>query len=198
MWFLINLFSFHLGFLLNETMHEHSLKVCIFLHMHLSLNFSFLFWLFLFLFLFDYSFWLKSNCSWSLWLNDSSLFNWFWMTSCRITALTKRDDDEWFSLLTTILYALVILKKSISFSIASSWFSHVSQNVEAHLCSARKNSLTKITSSSNVFAKFRLIICNQRFFHSAIHVSILSFADEIFKSRHCSWICWMIFDWSSL
>ncbi len=193
MWFLIDLFFFHFNFLLNETMYEHFLKVCIFLYMHLSLNFSdFLFevWLLsLSLLLLNCSSW--SNCSfWSLWLNDSALVDWFWVTSCKIAALTKRNDEnDWFFLLTTILYALVILKKSTNFSTASSWFFHVSQNVEALLCSARKSSLTKMTSFSNVFVKFRLIICNRGFSHSAICVSILSFADKVFKSRHCSWIC---------
>jgi hypothetical protein len=40
------------------------------------------------------------------------------MTSCRIAALAIQDDDE-FSLLTTILYVLVILKNSTDFSAAS-------------------------------------------------------------------------------
>ncbi len=184
------LFFFHFLFRLNLTMYEHFLKECSSSHMH----FSFFFWwewlFFLLLFL------LIDLCS--FWLNDSFL-TWSWVTSCRVAALAvSRNDDVEFSLITTSLYARVILKKSTDFSAVFSWFSQLSQNVDAHLRSARRNSLTNMTSSSKVSASFKLIIWRRKFFHSTTHDSTLSLIERIFKSLHCSCIYWIILLWSSL
>jgi hypothetical protein len=134
---------------------------------------------------------------WSFWLNDSFL-TWSWVTPCRVTALAISRNDVGFFLLTTILYVLVVLKNSTDFSAASNWFFHVSQKMSTHRRFARRNSLTKMTSSPNVLAKFKLIICRRKFSHSTIHCSILLLMSGIFNLLHCSWICSIIFDWSSL
>ncbi len=191
--FLIFLSFFHSFFLLNETMYEHFLKECFFSQMHFS-SFRLIEWLWLWFLLLD--FWLN----WLFWLNDSFLIDCFWVTFCRVAALTIamiRDDDEFF-LITTNLYARVILKKSTDFSAVFSWFSQLSQKVDAHLRSARRNSLTKMTSSSKVSANFKLIICSLRFSHSVIYDSTLFLTDEVFNFRHCLWICWIILLWSNL
>ncbi len=136
----------------------------------------------------------------SFWLNNSFLVDCFWVTFCRVAALTIamiRDDDE-FSLITANLYARVILKKSTDFSAVFSWFSQLSQKVNVHLRSARRNSLTNMTSSSNVSASFQSIIWRRKFFHSIIHDSTLLLIEEVFNSLHCSCICWIILFWFSL
>jgi hypothetical protein len=185
--FLTFLFSFHFLFRLNLTMYEHFLNECISSHIHLS--FFFWFWLIEWL-----CFLLLHLLLCSFWLNDS-----FWVTSCSVAALAvARNDDDWFSRIIVIRYALMILKNSTDFSAASNWFSHVSQNVNAHRRPARRNSLTKMTSSPNVPAKFKLIICRRKFSHSAIHDSILLLTERVFNLRHCSWICSIIFDWFNL
>jgi hypothetical protein len=74
--------------------------------MHFSSSFR-LMKLFLLLFLFLCLFW----------SNDSFLI-WSWVTSFKITALAiAQDDDVKFSLLTTVLYALLILKSSTDFQL---------------------------------------------------------------------------------
>jgi hypothetical protein len=137
----------------------------------------------------------------SFWLNDSFLIDCFWVISCRVAALVIamiRDDDDEFFLIMISLYARVILKKSTDFSAVFSWFFQLSQKVDVHLRSARRNSLTKMTSSSKMFASFKLIIWRRKFSHSIIHDSTLLLIEEVFNFLHCSCICWIILLWFSL
>jgi hypothetical protein len=119
----------------------------------------------------------------------------FWVCSCSVAtfAVLKDDDDSEFSFWTTSLYVLIVLKNSMSLSAVLCWFYQLSQKLKIHFLSAVRNSLTKITSLSNVSANFKSIIFCFRFFQSAIYCFILTLADDVFNARHVSCNCFLTF-----
>jgi hypothetical protein len=112
----------------------------------------------------------------------------FWVCSCSVMTLSILNVIE-LSFWTTSIYVLVVLKNSIFLSAVLCWFSQLSQKLKTHFLSAVKNSLTKITSLSNVSANFRSIISCFRFFQFAIHCSIFALTDDVFSTRHVLCSC---------
>jgi hypothetical protein len=77
----------------------------------------------------------------------------------------------------------------MSLSAVLCWFSQLSQKLKTYFLSAVKNSLTKITSLSNVSANFKSIISCFGFSQSAIHCSILTLNEKVFNACHVSCSC---------